>query len=172
MYQAIIQPITAPASAPNALRKRKAAEVEVSLHSQTRLRNSLAANMDPCCPDDNGKSKFNTAIDAQSPGNSKRRRSSGAGGSSAGHENNAPDVDASLQGSVGYVPLLTSIFSNIVNFTTSFFSSSADGAAAAPVSAPAAVAAAAPAAKPTRTVVQTKSFAFTPENLMNETPAR
>jgi hypothetical protein len=172
MYQAIIQPITATASAPNALRKRKAAEVESSLHSQSRLRNSLAANMDPCCADDNGKSKFNAAIDAQSPGISKRRRSSGAGGGcSAGHENNAPDVDASLQGSVGYVPLITSIFSNIVNFTTSFFSSSADSAAAAPSSV-AAAAAAASVSKPTRTVVQTKSFAFTPENLMNETPAR
>ncbi len=174
MFHVAIQPLTATVStAPSALRKRKAAEVvESSLQSNARLRDSLAANTGPSCPDDNGKSKPRTALDASSPGSSKRRRSSGVG--SAEHENSAPAVDASNQGSSGYVPLVTSFFSNVISWTTSLFSSADDSAAASEVHAcSSSTAASGFAGKSTRTVVQTKAFALAPgSDLMNEMPSR
>jgi hypothetical protein len=154
-------------TAPSVLRKRKAGEVENSLHTHTRLRNSLAANTGPCSPDDNGKSKAKAARDASSPNDAKRRRSSVSGGSSgADHENAAPFVDAGQQGSNGYVPLVTSFFSNVISFFSNPFGGALESSAAAQPESTAA------AAKCTRTVVQTKAFANTPGDLLNETAAR
>jgi hypothetical protein len=168
MFHAVIQPMTSTAStAPALLRKRKASDVEGSMHSSSnaRLRTSLAANIDPNSPDDNGKFKAKSALDSSSPSNAKRRKSSG----SADHENTAPAVDAAQQGSSGYVPLVTSFFSNVISWTTSLFSASGDAEEAA---APAPSSGAGGAAKTTRTVVQTKAFTRTPDDLINETPAR
>ena len=173
MFHAVMQPRTAAVStAPSALRKRNATEAESAILSHARLRNSLAANADPCSPDDNGKSRYKTAVDLSSSSVSKRRKSSAADtGSSADSENTAPAVDASQQGSNGYVDTVTSFFSSVVSlFTGSFFTSSVDGAAPGPGSAVAA-AAAAPAVQSAR-VVQTKTFVYTPEDMVNETPAR
>jgi hypothetical protein len=158
---------SAPSTAPALLRKRKASDVEGSMHSSsnTRLRTSLAANIDPNSPDDNGKFKAKSALDSSSPSNAKRRRSSVGGD----HENTAPPaVDAAQQGSNGYVPLVTSFFSNVISWTTSLFSASGDTEEAG-ANAPSGAAA---AAKTTRTVVQTKAFTRTPDDLINETPAR
>jgi hypothetical protein len=162
MLHAVIQPMmTGAATAPGALRKRKATDVQNSLMS-TRLRDSLSANMGPCSPDDNGKSRAKSINDPSSPGVSKRRRSSGSG--SVENENSAPSVDASQQGSVGYVSLVTSIYANIVDFfSTSFFAPAAESEV---------VVAPPPARQATRTVVETKTFVLTPDNLINETPAR
>jgi hypothetical protein len=168
MFHAVFQQPIAAAAAPasqSVLRKRKAADVESILNSNARLRNSLAANTEPCSPDDNGKSKAKAARDASSPNESKRRKSSGAG--CTGHENTAPSVDAGQQGSIGYVPLVTSFFSNVLSFFS--FVGGASESSAVPSAEPAA---AAPAAKCTRTVVQTKAFAKTPGDLLYETPAR
>jgi hypothetical protein len=134
--------------------------------ASARLRTSLAANTDPYSPDNNGKVKAKSAVDSSSsPGNAKRRKASGSSGN---NENAAPAVDAAQQGSIGYVPLVTSFFSNVLSWTTSLFSASG-GAEDDAVDAPSAPAA---AAKATRTVVQTKAFALTPDDLINETPAR
>jgi hypothetical protein len=165
MFHAVLPAVaSATSSASGVLRKRKASDVECSIQSShTRLRNSLAANADPCSPDDNGKFKAKPALDACSPSNAKRRRSVGT--ASGGHENIAPAVDESQQGSSGYVPLVTSFFSNVISFATSLFSASSEGGSVAPD-------VAAPSAKATRTVVQTKAFTLTPGDLIHETPAR
>ena len=171
MFHAVMQPRAAAVStAPSALRKRNATEAESAMLSHARLRNSLAANADPCSPDDNGKSKYKTAVDLSGSSVSKRRKSAAADtGSSADNENTAPAVDASQQGSNGYVDTVTSFFSSVVSLF-SFFTSSVDGAAPGPGSAVAA-AVAAPAVQSAR-VVQTKTFVYTPEDMLNETPAR